>query len=334
MLRAGVIGLGVGEAHIKGYNSHPDCEVVAICDFDASVLKKIAPNYQGVKATIEPNEVLTDPAIDVVTIASYDNFHYEQILTALAHDKHIFVEKPLCLYEKEAIDIYQTLEAKPHLKISSNLILRKSERFIQLKEWIQNQKLGELYYIMGAYNYGRIHKIVNGWRGQLDFYSIIYGGGVHIIDLLIWLTESQIVEVTAYGNKVVTKDSQFANFDLVESMLKFDNGMIGRMCANFGCVHPHFHQLEVYGTDATFINRIGAAEWYDVKGKVPPKLINTAYPGTHKGDLLNNFIDAILLDKEPQTSRNDVFDAMCVCFAIEKSAHTGQSVKVNYIHRN
>ena len=57
-LRAGVIGLGVGEKHVEGYQSHPDCEVVALCDFSDEKLSMARTRYPGVKLTHKADELL------------------------------------------------------------------------------------------------------------------------------------------------------------------------------------------------------------------------------------------------------------------------------------
>ena len=59
-LRAGVIGLGVGEKHIEGYQSHPDCEVVALCDFSDEKLSMARTKYPGVRLTSQADELLRD----------------------------------------------------------------------------------------------------------------------------------------------------------------------------------------------------------------------------------------------------------------------------------
>src|SRR3989338_80646 len=129
-----IIGLGVGEKHIDGYNRHPSCKITALCDFSHDKLNRAKDQYPHLKLYNDANAVLADPNIDIVSIASYDNYHYDQIVTAIKHDKHIFVEKPLCLYEEEARHIRSLLEAKPHLKMYSNLILRRSPLFRLLKQ--------------------------------------------------------------------------------------------------------------------------------------------------------------------------------------------------------
>ncbi|MBL7129789.1 MAG: Gfo/Idh/MocA family oxidoreductase [Candidatus Omnitrophica bacterium] len=331
-LRVGIIGLGVGELHIKGYNMHPECEVVALCDFSDEKLTMAREKYPDMKITRQAGEILEDQGIDVVSIASYDNYHYEQIVKAFANNKHIFVEKPFCLYEEQAIHIRTLLRDKPQLKMSSNLILRKCPRFRLLKEMIEARNLGELFYIEGDYNYGRLHKITEGWRSKIDFYSVIYGGGVHIIDLLLWLTKDLIVEVMAYGNNISSRGTRFRYNDMVTCILKFKSGIVGKVAVNMGCVFPHFHPLSVYGTKATFVNGLEHGLLFKSRNPLKgPEKIQVAYPGVHKGDLIYSFIDSILNGFQGEVSQKEIFNSMSVCFAIEKAVNRRRPVAVKYI---
>ena len=72
-LRAGIIGLGVGEQHIAGYRRHPECRVAALCDCSASKRAEMAGKYPDVPIRARAEEVLDDPDIDVVSIASHDD---------------------------------------------------------------------------------------------------------------------------------------------------------------------------------------------------------------------------------------------------------------------
>ncbi|MBI2328761.1 MAG: Gfo/Idh/MocA family oxidoreductase [Chloroflexi bacterium] len=331
-LRVGIIGLGVGEGHIAGYQSHPDCEVVALCDFSDDKLAMAKRQYPGIRLTSKADELLHDPDIDIVSIASYDNYHYQQIVQAIENDKHIFVEKPLCLYENEAAHIRQLLQQKPALKMSSNLILRLSPRFLQLKRMITDGKLGQLFYVEGDYNYGRLHKITEGWRGKIDFYSVVYGGAVHLVDLLLWLTGDRIVEVAAYGNAIASRGKGFRYNDMVVSILKFESGLIGKVAANFGCVYPHFHALSIYGTRATFVNGLEHATLFESRDPAQTgKKITTPYPGIEKGELIYSFVESILGRSPAEVTVEDIFQTMSVCFAIEKATHQSDSVMVTYI---
>jgi predicted dehydrogenase len=121
-LNAAVIGLGVGERHIAGYLSDPRCRVIALSDIDPKKLQDVSKRYPTDITTTNPDEILSNPNIDVVSIASYDNAHCDQILKAIQYNKHVFVEKPLCLTQNEYLKISNALQLKPNLHISSNLI--------------------------------------------------------------------------------------------------------------------------------------------------------------------------------------------------------------------
>jgi predicted dehydrogenase len=193
-------------------------------------------------------------------------------------------------------------------------------------------QMGQIYYVEGDYNYGRIHKLVNGWRGNIGFYSVVCGGAVHLIDLLLWLTGDRVTEVAAYGNNISSRDAGFPYNDMVVAILKFRSGLVGKVSANFACVFPHFHQLSIYGTKATFVNGLKEAHLYqsrDVASR--PRRIRSAYPGTAKGQLITGFVDAIINNTQPEVTTDDVFNTMSVCFAVEKAVEKNETVAVSYI---
>ena len=331
-LRAAVIGLGVGAKHIAGYRSHPNCDVVAVCDFAPERLEQAALEYPGVQRFEHADDLLTHPDIDVVSVASYDNYHHEHIIKALEHDKHVFVEKPLCLNQADARHIRARLEQRPHLRLSSNLVLRCCPRFLAVKEQIDRGDFGDLFLVEGDYNYGRLHKLTDGWRGAIDFYSVVFGGAIHIVDLLLWLTGSSVNEVAAFGNQVASRGSQFDYNDAVVAILRFANGVVGKVGVSYGCVRPHFHGLSIHGTKATFVNDEADGRLYRSRDpQTPPVAITEAYPGAHKGALLESFLDAILHGRDPVVSEEDVFRTMSVCLAIEQAVAGGRTCPVEYL---
>lgn len=331
-LRAGIIGLGVGEQHISGYQRHSDCEVVALCDFSDEKLAMVGEKYPGLKLTSKADDILEDPEINVVSIASYDNYHYEQVEKGIRNNKHLFVEKPLCLYEHEAEEIRVRLSDKPFLRLSSNLILRMSPRFRLVKKMLEDGDFGQLFYAEGDYNYGRLSKIAEGWRGGIDFYSVVYGGAVHIIDLLLWLTGDTVEEVVAYGNHIASAGTAFRYNDFAVSLLRFRSGMLAKVSANFGCMMPHYHSLTVYGTKATFINGLQQGTLFTSRDPNSNQRVITAeYPGVHKGDLIYSFVQSILGEAPALVTTEDVFRTMSVCFAIEAAMQQQRAVSVRHI---
>lgn len=328
-LGVAVIGLGVGAQHAEAYARRPDCELVALCDLSLEKLAEIGPRFPSTRRTADAAEVLADPSIQVVSIASYDDCHHGQVLRALDNGKHVFVEKPLCLNRGEFGEIKAALARHPELTLSSNLILRKSPRFLELKQLIRDGALGEIFCVEGDYLYGRLHKIVSGWRGTIDGYSVMHGGGIHLIDLLLWLLDDSVTEVAAMGNAVAARGSGFRYNDLVVSLLRFRSGVIGKVSANFGCVHPHFHALTIYGTKATYVNGREAALLYTSREpNAEPKRLTTAYPGTHKGDLIDSFVNAVQGGPPPEVPAGDVLRAMAVSLAIDEAVRRDGPVQV------
>jgi predicted dehydrogenase len=331
-LRVGVIGLGVGEQHIVGFESHPDVTVTTLCDFDPVKLDDVAAKFPGRRLTSDAADVLEDPDIDVVSIASYDSYHFEHVRAALEGHKHVFVEKPLCQRPEEAAVLHRLRDERPHVKVSSNLPLRLSPRFQELRELISGGKLGRLYYLEADYNYGRMWKLTDGWRGELDYYSVMLGGGVHMVDLLLWLTGDRVVRVSAVGNDIASVGTQFKYDDFVTATLELESGAIARVNANFACIHPHFHAVEVYGTEGTFINGLEHATlWTGDRSDPQPTRIESAYPGVEKGDLIPSFVEAILHGTQPIVTADEVFETMDVLFAIERSKTLCEPVELKAV---
>jgi predicted dehydrogenase len=332
-LRVGVIGLGVGEQHVKAYQRHPDCTVTAICDLMDEKIARSRIDYPGVELTKNADDLIFNQDIDLISIASYDDAHADQVISALKSGKHIFCEKPLCQTFEQASQIKQTLfHTGKNLKLGCNLVLREAPLYKWLKVMIQDGYFGQIYAFDGEYLYGRIQKITEGWRNEVTDYSVMEGGGIHLIDLMLWLTKERPVSVFASGNRISTQNTKFRYNDYVTSIMNFENGMIGRITANFGCVHRHHHVMRIYGTKATFL--------YDDAG---PRIHTTRDPeisSTHinfdplpatKGDLIPGFVSAILTEKDITDETQIIFDGISISAASDRSLKTQKLELINYL---
>ena len=116
---------------------------------------------------------------------------------------------------------------------------------------------------------------------------------------------------------------------MVVAWLKFENGVIGKVSANFGCVYPHFHDVKLFGTQATFLNNLH--ESFIISSRDPKAKsisITTPYPGLSKGDLIPSFVDSVLGRGSPIVDEHAVFSSMATCLAINRSLQTGKSQSV------
>jgi predicted dehydrogenase len=330
VLRAAVIGLGVGERHLAGYAAHPQCEPVAICDIDRARLEEAAQRYPGVRTTTDPDEILTAPDVDVVSVSSYDSAHFAQIVAGLRADKHVFAEKPMVVDEEQAREVRRLLTDRPHLRLSTNVPLRHSPRFAELRERIRAGELGTLFHAEGDYEYGRRHKLTDGWRGLVEpAYSVVLGGGIHIVDLLLWLTGERPETVrAAVGSGIATRGTAFAPDDFVLAILTCPSGMTWKVTANLGCVSPHFHRLRLYGTDGTFVNAMGDGALHTAAGS---EAVATPYPVSDEGGLIGPFVDSVLGVASPAVSADEAFAALSVCFAIERARRSGRAEAIEWL---
>ncbi len=333
-IRVGVIGLGVGMKHVRAFESHPDCEMVAACDFSDDKLDIAKQHNTSLHVTKEAGEILDDPNIEVVSIASYDNYHFDQIVRALSNGKHVFVEKPLCMNFLEAVQIKKFLKENPDLQLSSNLNLRSCPRFIALRDEVSSGRMGDLFHVEGDYFWGRKKKLTEGWRKDMSFYSIVYGASVHMIDLILWITGEHPVEVQGYGNKIATAESSFRYNDLAVILMKFENNMTAKVCASGGCVHPHFHRMTAFGTKKTFVHEISGGKWLETSDpKAEKEDIVEEYPAKEEKDsIITSFVDSIInRSGKFLVPTEDIFSSMSVCFAAEKSIQEGMAVQIDYI---
>jgi predicted dehydrogenase len=278
-------------------------------------------------------QILRDPEVEIVSIASYDDAHYEQVVAALEAGKHVFVEKPLCRTLDE-LHLIKTLWQRHRgtVKLSSNLVLRAAPVYQWLKQKIRAGDFGAPYAFDGEYLYGRLEKITAGWRREVPDYSVLQGGGIHLVDLLLWMTEERPVSVFALGNHLCTRGSSFRFPDYVATTLRYSSGLIGRITANFGCVHRHHHAVRLFGTGATFV--------YDDAG---PRLHLTRDPAAtaapialaplpdSKGALIAPFVSAVLADENLDAHTQTLFDAVSICTAGDESVRSGTEVEITYV---
>ena len=145
--------------------------------------------------TTDPEEVLADPDIDVVSVASYDDAHFEQIRAALAPRQARVRREAARPARDEARELAALLRANPRLRLSTNVPLRLSPRFQRVRAAIAAGELGRLFHLEGDYEYGRRHKLTDGWRGADPDYSVVLGGAIHMVDLLLWLSGLRVTEV-------------------------------------------------------------------------------------------------------------------------------------------
>ena len=320
-LNVGVIGLGVGEQHIIGFLKSKHIRSISIFDNDKNKVKEIQKKYPIKKIYLRDSDMIHDNEIDIISIASYDNFHFEQVVMSLENNKHVFCEKPICQNLKELNKISNLLKKKKNLVMTTNTVLRCSPRFKKLKNEFEKNTFGKVFFMEFDYNYGRLNKITNGWRGKIKNYSVVLGGGVHMLDLLLWLKNSYPKKIKSFQNNICTKGFYNPIQDFVVSLLQFDDGSVAKVSSNFGCIYPHFHRVMIYGKKKTFEQSFQTNNYlsFNSDNNILKETAKEKYPGIYKYDLIDNFISAILTNKKLIISQKQMLSVMQLCLGINKS---------------
>ena len=328
MIGAAVVGLGVGEAHAHAYAGDPRTDLRWVHDLEAERARRVADEL-GARVASSYEEILSDAETSVVSIASFDDAHFEQTIGALESGKHAFVEKPLCRTVDEARTVKRAWEAAGRPALASNLVLRGAPLYVWLREEVSGGALGAPYAFDGDYLYGRLHKITEGWRSEVEDYSVMLGGGIHLVDLMLWLTGQRPARAAASGNRISTDGTAFRYDDFVAATFEFDSGLVGRVTANFGSVHAHRHVVRLFGTDGTFItDDVGARLHTSREPTERPRPIDLAAEPEGKGGLVAGFLDAVEANGDAGTQHE--LDVVCVCAAADRALAERTIVGVDY----
>ena len=267
---AAVIGMGVGEKHMEAINGFMGSKVKIICEKDKKKLNIIKKKYPKMIVTSDEETIFKDKQINLVSIASYDNYHFDQILKCLKNEKNIIVEKPMCLNPNQLKRIYSLIKTK-RTKMTSNLVLRVNSLFKEFKKKID---INRTYYIEGDYIWGRRKKLF-GWRSKIKEYTLTLGAGIHIIDLINWLTGLKPKTVYGVGNKKATKGTSFKKNSMIVMMFEYPKNIIVKITANGAAIFDHFHEIKIFSDNSTIVNsRLGSS--MIKKGKFDK--IRSSYP--------------------------------------------------------
>jgi predicted dehydrogenase len=146
MIGIGVVGYGYwGPNLVRNFASSESSRVVSVSDLDPAKLATCARRHPEIATTSDFRELLRNPQVDAIAIATPVHTHYELALAALKAGKHVLVEKPLA----------QTSDQVRHLVDEANrrgLTLMVDHTFLytpavqKIRELLLQDQLGEVYY--------------------------------------------------------------------------------------------------------------------------------------------------------------------------------------------
>lgn len=279
-LRIGVIGVGfIGPAHMEAMRRLGH-EVVAVAEYSQELADQAAERFLIPKAYRNWKELVADPDIDVVHIASPNHLHYEHAKGALEAGKHVVCEKPLAMTAEESTELVRLAKEK-RLVNAVNFNIRFYPLVHEAKARIESGELGrKLYVIQGSYLQDWLLLDTDwNWRlepelgGELRAVADI---GSHWMDLVTFVTGSRITSVFAdfetflpvrrkpkkkidtFGGKLEVdieyEEKPIYTEDYATVLIKFDNGSRGVMTVSqvsSGRKNRLF--FEINGSDSSLI---------------------------------------------------------------------------------
>jgi predicted dehydrogenase len=201
MINIGLIGYGYwGPNLARNFNTNPDMNLKAICDFSADRLENAGRLYPQVKLTKNADDLFNDTSLDAMAIATPVSTHFDLAQKALLTEKHVWIEKPMTEKVEKA-------EALINLASKKNKVLFVDHTFIytgavrKIKEIIDSGNLGDLvYYDSTRVNLGLFQQDVD----------VVWDLAAHDISIMDYFMPARKLAVSAtgsngYGNKFVCK---------------------------------------------------------------------------------------------------------------------------------
>lgn len=189
-VRVGVIGYGYwGPNLVRNFVESGRAQVVAVSDMKPERRALVESRYPGVRATADAGELLRDPSLDAVAIATPVSTHFELGEKALAAGKHVFMEKPLAATSEQAARLIEEAERRRRvLLVDHTFVYTGAVR--KIRELVENSGLGEIYY------YDSVR--VNLGLFQHDT-NVIWDLAVHDLSIMDFVLPARPVAVSATG---------------------------------------------------------------------------------------------------------------------------------------
>lgn len=233
-LRMGVVGVGMGKNHAKGFQSHPSAELVALCDMDEKRLDAVAAELNVPQRYTDAKRMFREAGLDAVGVATPNKFHAPVTIAALEAGLHVLCEKPMAMNAKEAARM-NAAARKARKNLMINFSYRFSDMSYALKQQVDAGVIGDIYYGRTVWHRRRSGVIVGG-RPSFVTKELSGGGplidlGVHRLDLALWLMgypEPVAVSGSTYdilARQIAAKRNRTITVeDLACGIVKFRNG--------------------------------------------------------------------------------------------------------------
>lgn len=188
-IKIGLIGFSIGGHvfHAPFIDENPDLELYKVTARKAEQQKMLAERYPSAIGVLSADEIIQDPQVDLVVVATSNDVHYSFTKAALEAGKHVVVEKPFTNTTAEADALIALARAKG-LLLSVHHNARFHSDFKTVKKVIESGKLGRLVNYEARFDRFRNFLRPGAWREEnLPGSGIHYDLGAHLIDQALQL---------------------------------------------------------------------------------------------------------------------------------------------------
>jgi len=282
----------------------------SICDSHSELLKQCQAEHHVPIVFEDYKQMLVDPSVKAVAIATPAVLHYEIAKAALLADKDIFVEKPLALSVSEAEDLIHIAQERKRVLMVDH-ILQFHPAIIKLKELIYSGVLGKLQYIYSnRLNIGKLRSEEN----------ILWSFAPHDISVILSLVEEQPLKVNAFGEDYL----QEKVYDTTMTMMSFSNRLRAHIFVSW--LHPFKEQklvvvgdkkmavfndmeeenkLVLYSHKVHWVHRVPVAS----KGEFETVLLEKKEP---LKEACSHFLECVTNRKQPRTDGQEALAVLKV----------------------
>jgi len=331
----GIIGAGrIGKLHAANVMYYmPNAKLKTIADTNLTPeMEAWAKNLGIPHVSKDPEDIFTDPEIQVVMICSSTNTHADFIIRAAAAKKHIFCEKPIDLTTKKVVAALDAVK-KAGVQLQVGFNRRFDHNFARIHELVKSGSVGEPQLI----------KITSRDPAPPPPEYVAVSGGIfldmtiHDFDMARFQAGSEVVEVYAKGAVLVDPAiGKAGDVDTALVTLTFANGALGVIDNSRKAVYGYDQRVEVFGSKGAAVaendtpSNVKLYSENGVEGDKPLYFFLERYKDAFISEM-KAFLDAIEAGKATPVTGNDGLQDLIIGLAAKKSLAEGRPVKISEI---
>ena len=146
-LRVAVVGAGYwGPNLARNFRASPEWELAAICDVDRMRAQRLAELFGNVAVVTDLDELLTDPNLDAVAVATPAHTHHPVVMSALRAGKHVVVEKPLADSRARGLELVREADERGLILMADHTYCY-TPAVMKIRELVADGQLGDILFI-------------------------------------------------------------------------------------------------------------------------------------------------------------------------------------------